>query len=360
MVWEAPNVTGYNYETDYSYDQLDDLLAVIQKGSAPGDNTKWRNPSFTYDSLSRLTQAVNPESGTIAYSYDLNGNVVSKTAPSPNLAPSGNIVTTSYTYDVLNRTLGKIIGHICVESFYYSGQVRLRRESFDKLSSRRAPKRERQLSEGPSHRHVRWFRRGQLDARPDGTYIQEVRTIGAVTGKHDAEAYNLDGSIASITSLGYAVSYTYSAAGRPIYLAGGNLYVQNNSVTYAPFGGLTSAKLGPNSIVVTNAYNNRLQPLLISASGASTIMSLCYDFHMVKQPTPNTACELAVGMGDNGNVFQIANNRDNNRTENFLYDPLNRISQAYTSGSNWERPLARRQPIRECSLLPQASTVGEI
>ncbi len=29
------------------------------------------------------------------------------------------------------------------------------------------------------------------------------------------------------------------------------------------------------------------------------------------------------------------NNRDNNRTQNFSYDALNRIQQAWTSGPNW-------------------------
>ena len=42
-------------------------------------------------------------------------------------------------------------------------------------------------------------------------------------------------------------------------------------------------------------------------------------------------------VGDNGNVFQIVNNRDNNRSQNFVYDNLNRISQTYTTGSS---PLA--------------------
>ena len=93
--------------------------------------------------------------------------------------------------------------------------------------------------------------------------------------------------------------------------------------------------MGPTPITITNAYNNRLQPLLISAAGASTIISLCYDFHLITVPTPNTACSLVAGSGDNGNVFQIVNNRDNNRSQNFLYDSLNRISQAYTSGPNW-------------------------
>jgi RHS repeat-associated protein len=35
------------------------------------------------------------------------------------------------------------------------------------------------------------------------------------------------------------------------------------------------------------------------------------------------------------NVFQIVNNRDNNRTENFSYDTLNRVATASTQGPNW-------------------------
>ena len=50
-------------------------------------------------------------------------------------------------------------------------------------------------------------------------------------------------------------------------------------------------------------------------------MNLGYDFHL--------------GIGDNGNVFQIMNYRDNNRTQMFMYDALNRIQQAWTNGPNW-------------------------
>ncbi|HZI58973.1 MAG TPA: hypothetical protein VFF39_19470 [Verrucomicrobiae bacterium] len=39
-VWEDP--AGLNYETDYQYDILGNLLRVDQKGSAPTDSTKWR------------------------------------------------------------------------------------------------------------------------------------------------------------------------------------------------------------------------------------------------------------------------------------------------------------------------------
>jgi hypothetical protein len=56
-------------------------------------------------------------------------------------------------------------------------------------------------------------------------------------------------------------------------------------------------------------------------SPSQTILSLGYDF--------------GLGTADNGNVNKIINNRDGNRTQNFLYDSLNRIQQAYTSGPNW-------------------------
>ena len=87
-VWEAPNVSGYNYETDYGYDPLSNLLSVIQKGGS--GSSQWRQRSFIYDSLSRLTSAANPESGTITYGFDANGNVATKTALSPKSVADGD------------------------------------------------------------------------------------------------------------------------------------------------------------------------------------------------------------------------------------------------------------------------------
>ena len=69
------------------------------------------------------------------------------------------------------------------------------------------------------------------------------------------------------------------------------------------------------------------------------MFSLSYDFHL--------------GAGDNGNVFQIVNNRDSNRTQSFTYDQLNRIAFAWTSGALWgERfeidPWGNLNKIRAC------------
>jgi RHS repeat-associated protein len=46
---------------------------------------------------------------------------------------------------------------------------------------------------------------------------------------------------------------------------------------------------------------------------------------------------------DNGNVIQIANGKNSNRTQNFVYDPLNRIWQAYSSGPNWGETYSQSQ-----------------
>jgi RHS repeat-associated protein len=80
------------YRTKYEYDTLGNLITVTQrKGTSGAIQTR----TFAYDSLKRLTSAANPESGTISYQYDNNGNLTQKT-------DARGIVST-YLYDALNR-----------------------------------------------------------------------------------------------------------------------------------------------------------------------------------------------------------------------------------------------------------------
>jgi RHS repeat-associated protein len=99
-----------SYETDYTYDVLNNLTRVDQYGGSKGNSIYTdKVRTFTYDGLSRLSCASNPETSTVqcpstlpgatTYSYDSNGNVKSRTDPR-------NVVT-SYDYDALNRIIGK-------------------------------------------------------------------------------------------------------------------------------------------------------------------------------------------------------------------------------------------------------------
>lgn len=85
-------------ETDYQYDVLNNLKSVAQPGVSGRDASRGSR-TFSYDSLSRLYSATNPESGTIGYVYDANGNVATRT--------DARGVVTSYTYDPLNRIVSK-------------------------------------------------------------------------------------------------------------------------------------------------------------------------------------------------------------------------------------------------------------
>ena len=79
---------GLNYATNYGYDALNDLTSVTQSG---------QTRSFVYDSLGRLKTAINPESGTIGYTYDANGNLVAKTDARGVIACFGLLSGTSCT-----------------------------------------------------------------------------------------------------------------------------------------------------------------------------------------------------------------------------------------------------------------------
>lgn len=325
-VWEDPN--ALNYETDYSYSPVDDLITVTQKGGAA--SSSWRTRSFQYDDLSRLIQAVNPESGTINYTYDANGGILTKTAPSPN-QPSGGTatVTTSYSYDPLNRLTQRSY----VDSYSINPATATVQYGYDGNALTGCTTAAPTLADT----NPIGYRTSMCDGSgatswahdPLGRVATEKRTIVGTSAwtKTAGYTYNLDGSIATISNpgVGRVMTYATSGAGRQTSLVntGGNINFVT-SATYAPSGELATYTNG-GVITTTNSYNARLQPATLSAVNSSTgqtITSFTYDFHSSTH-------------ADNGSVFQIVNGKDGNRTQNFLYDSLNRIEQSYTNGPNW-------------------------
>lgn len=93
-------------QTMYDYDTLGNLKSVDQHGTGAELH---RLRSFSYDPLSRLLTATNPETGTICYGTWLNGNCSSGYDPNGNLHVKTDArgMTTSFNYDALSRLTGK-------------------------------------------------------------------------------------------------------------------------------------------------------------------------------------------------------------------------------------------------------------
>jgi RHS repeat-associated protein len=320
-VFENPD--GLNYETDYQYDALGNLLRVDQKGSAPSDSSQWRTRQFTYDSLSRLLTAANPESGTITYTYDANGNVATKT--------DARGIITSFHYDALNRITSKDYS----DSTLAVGFV------YDQTGVWGVPETNtvgRLVLEGDGVSADTIFSYdavGRINKQWDCT----PSTFGVGCPPISAQ-YDLAGDLTQLTYPNTeVVKFAFNAAGRATSAIDDISNINfAQSASYGPDGSLTGFVSGQctgfNGFTNVFTYNNRLQPCRMTASTAGlpancadtdpthqgNVFDITYDFHL--------------GSGNNGNVWGITNNRDSSRSQTFTYDQLNRLSSAQNAGTD--------------------------
>jgi RHS repeat-associated protein len=315
-----PGDIGNNpFVTLYAYDALGNLLRVDQKGSAPSDSTQWRTRTFTYDSLSRLLTATNPESGAMTYSYDADGELLQKTSPAPNQTGTAT-QTVSYCYDPLHRVTGKGYGaQSCplatpVVTYAYDSGT----NGKGYLTS---------LADQAGSGIYGYDNMGRMTTE---TRVLTGVNNGAIS-KSASYDYNLDGSLYKLHyPSGAIVTYAPGAAGLTLSAvdsANGINYV--TAATYGADSSVTGFVSGNSASFagITNAfsYNKRLQPINMSANSPSqTVFSIGYDFH--------------VGNGtsgaNNGNVFGITNYKDTTRNQTFTYDALNRLTSAQNSGTD--------------------------
>lgn len=320
--------------TLYTYDTLNNLTRVDQKGDQPSDSSKWRTRTFTYDSLSRLTSATNPESGTISYTYDNDDNVLTKVAPKPNQT-GGLTVTTTYTYDALHRLAQKS---------YNDGSTATVKYGYDAVALAGCTTAPPTLTDTyPKPRRTAMCNAsGATSWNHDvmGRVPTEKRTINAQTFSVNY-TYNLDGSLATLQypsgrTITYGLKFSgANTSGRVLSVKDlGNSINYVTSAVYSAAGVVSSFTNG-SSISGAFSYNSRLQPLQIFY-GTNTPPGL-----------GGSACPGTVGnimhrifnfglsVNDNGSVYAITNCRDTTRTQNLQYDALNRISQANSSGTTW-------------------------
>jgi len=230
-----------NLSTSYSYDTQDNLTLVTQGVTCPATPTvPPAAPTagcryYTYDSLSRLTKSVQPESGKVSYSYDAASNMYQRT-------DARGLVTT-YSYDALNRILQQS----------YTGGTPAVSYTYDS-----APNGKGMLATAANGSSATNYL--AYDA------MGEVVLSNQVTGGQTypfSYGYNLAGALTSETyPSGRVLTMLYDPAGRTSQVAGakgGNTTTYVSNLMYAPQGTPTQYKYG-NDVWRQATYNNRLQP----------------------------------------------------------------------------------------------------
>jgi YD repeat-containing protein len=295
---DEPDPTNHNsltLATCYVYDAQGDLTSVVQ-----GSETR----TYTYDGLKRRTSETTPEAGTTNYYFTTSGGGLC--ANNQKLVcrkTDARNITTTYTYDALDRLTGKSYSNGDASITYYYDQT-----SYNGLTITNGIGRRTGMSDGSGKTAWSYDKMGRI--------VAEERTIGSVTNTLKY-GYNLDGSRASITyPSGRIISYTYGNDARPVSgVDSANSINYTTTATYAPQGVVQGAVLGESGsfggITYDAAYNNRLMlSTLTATSSAANALNLSFSYYA------------------NGNVETISNNLNTSRTESFTYDDLNRVSTA--------------------------------
>jgi RHS repeat-associated protein len=328
-VVEDPN--SLNYTTTYTYDPLDDLKGVNQSG---------RTRTFAYDSLKQLAWAVNPESGTVNYRYDADGNVMWRDDY------RGQQVC--YAYDGLNRITQKV---------YLQGN-----DTAGSTGDCTHIQQANRLASTPAVSYTYdtgndGIGRLALEQTSTSSASYSYDALGRITASTQSTAgtaysfgygYNLAGSLTSETyPSGRVITTKYDGANRPFQLlGGGKTYVTGPSgqsgqpagqagIAYAPQGGFAQMSFG-NGLGQVFSYNPRLQPseFKYTQSGQSNYLLDLQTFWGMN------ATQNESNNGNLQSVLEGTNNGPNlsimiNTYTGYNYDGVNRLIAA--NDNNWSR-----------------------
>ena len=246
-----------NQDTSYAYDTLNNLITVSQ-----GAQTR----TFTYSSLSRLLSATNPESGTISYGYDSNGNLLTKT--------DARGVKTDYVYDALNRVTNRNYSTPGGTPPNYQATPNVS-YFYDNLPNAKGKLIKITTGTGATPLSVTEYQEFDLLGRVKQS---QQWVEGTAYGVPMTYAYNLSGAlIEQKYPSGRIVKNTLDSNG---YLqqvqsqkSGGTLQNYANSFTYTAAGAVSAMRLG-NGKWESTQFNSRLQPIQIGLGASASSQNL--------------------------------------------------------------------------------------
>ena len=285
------DIAATGFLTTYQYSALDDLTQVNQGTMAPR--------TFVYDSLSRLMSTSNPESGTVTYTYDANGNLILKAAPAPNQTGSATL-TTTHVYDALNRQTQKSYsdGTTTAVSYFYdvdpSGRTR----------------------QNAVGRMTEWSSITCL------SMLYDYDPVGRVTSRYAYQPSNC--------SSGHPITNTYDLLGNTLSQADGNFHT--SSYTYNTAGrltGVTDSQTTSPTTLLSGVHYNALGQIVSATTGYGEVESYSYDNRGREKSSTITFNNNPVysfnitSFAPNGDVLAATDSSNGNWT--YSYDAFNRL-----------------------------------
>jgi len=291
--------------TAYSYDVLNNLVAVNQGGFTTAGCSQNQFRCFGYTSLGRLKSATNPESGTTTYTYDDAGNLAIKA--------DARAVSSTLSYDSLDRVVMKSYSDgTPAVTYCYDGQAATGTPG-QCTGTLAAPFLGR-MTQMVSSVSILSYTNYDLVGR----ILASTQTTNGVNFPFTYSYNMVDGLTRESYPSGRVVSYDYNVAGQADRVANGELSSQASyasNIGYAPHGALAGMTLG-NGVAETWAYNPRLQATQMQAG---SLLTIGYGYS---------------SSSNNGNPMSQTTTRSGGSwTDSYSYDNFNRLASISESGT---------------------------
>jgi len=279
--------------TDYEYDCLNRLTAIIQPGNVA--------TSYAYNKQGKLLGVIDAEGHQTDYEYDDMGRLISTTSPDTG--------TFMYTYDEAGRPIQRIDARGIRVTYSYDALNRLTASHFP----------------DPNEDIIYSYDSGPYGI---GKLTRVTDPAGSIAFEYDAKGMPIS-KTNSINGVSYTDTYAYTPGNRlsaASYPTGTTIHYQRNST-----GKVTDVSMshkGNSTSILNNITYLPFGPAHSLEIGGSTASTGYDELYRMTVANPNEDTERTYTYDDNGNVVSIRVTNEPSKDQHFSYNELNRLIQA--------------------------------